>query len=85
MKASRSAGMQNSDTAAELRNIFGTAVRLKRQSLGLSQREMALRHGLSQRLWCAVERGSNNITLRTMARLAAAVDSEVPLLLSRSA
>jgi len=70
--------MRDRSAAAELRMIFGDAVRRRRQELGLSQRAMASLHGFSQRLLCAVETGSDNMTIRTMARFAAAVDGEGP-------
>ena len=68
------------DTGAyltDLKRIFGAAVKRRRMNIGLSQREMAAQHGLSQNLVSAVENGKTNVTLSMMARLATAVDGEV--------
>jgi transcriptional regulator with XRE-family HTH domain len=70
--------------AAELRMIFGDAVRRRRLDLGLTQRAMANLHGFTQRTLCSVETGSRNMTIQTMARFAAAVDGEVPAMLTRT-
>lgn len=69
-------------SAAEMRMIFGNAVRCRRQELGLSQRAMARQNGLAQRLWCSIETGSINMTIHTMCRVAAAVDGDVPQMLT---
>jgi len=70
------------DAARELRKLFGDAVRCRRQNLGMSQRAMARKNGLSQRLLSAVETGTNNCTISTMVKLAAAVESDVPGMLT---
>ena len=61
----------------DLKRIFGAALKRRRMNIGLSQREMAAQHGLSQNLVSAVENGKTNVTLSMMARLATAVDGEV--------
>lgn len=71
------------DAAAELRIIFGEHFRRARQERGLSQRAMAVAHGLSQRVVCAVENGDLNLTLASLVKLAASVDGEVPAMLRR--
>jgi transcriptional regulator with XRE-family HTH domain len=68
---------------AELKLIFGSALRQRRMDLGLSQREMAAQHSLSQHVVSAVENGKNNTTISMMVRLAAAVDGEVPAMLTK--
>jgi len=68
--------------AAELRKTFGNAVRRHRQRLGMSQRALARRQGVSQRLLSAIEMGSSNCTICTMARIAEAVGADVPAMLS---
>jgi transcriptional regulator with XRE-family HTH domain len=75
--------MRDGDVAAGLRSTFGAAVRRRRQGMGMSQRAMAARYGLSQRLLSAVETGADNMTVRTMVRLATAVDGDVPKMLTR--
>jgi DNA-binding XRE family transcriptional regulator len=59
------------------------AIRRRREDLGLSQRAMAKGNGLTHRIVCGAENGSINMTIRTMARLAAAVDGEIPEMLMR--
>ena len=68
--------------ATGLRQAFGDAVRRKRQAMGISQRAMAKQCGLNQRLLSTVESGGNNMTIQTMVRLAAAVDGDVPTMLT---
>jgi transcriptional regulator with XRE-family HTH domain len=68
---------------SELKQTFGATLRRRRIKCGLSQREMAIRHGFSQNGLSAVENGKSNISLSMMVRLAAAVDCEVPELLTK--
>lgn len=68
--------------AADLRKTFGNAVRHRRKSLGISQRVMASEYGLSQRLLSSIETGSNNCTIRTMARIAEALEADLSAMLT---
>jgi len=52
---------------------FGAAVRRRRQVLGISQEELALRAGLHRTYVGDVERGTRNVSLRNIRRLAAAL------------
>lgn len=52
---------------------FGRAVRDRRQTLGLSQEELAWRGGLNRSYITDIERGARNPSLTTIARLAEAL------------
>lgn len=56
---------------------FGSAVRQRRNELGISQEELALRSGLTRSYITDVERGVRNIALRNIARLAEALDTNL--------
>lgn len=58
---------------ADLNVICAHRVREFRERLGLSQDELAHRAGLHRTYIGAIERNERNITLRTLARLAAAL------------
>ncbi len=57
----------------KLSTLFGQAVRLRRHVLGLSQEELAFRAGLNRTYITDVERGSRNLSLSTLERLAEAL------------
>lgn len=61
---------------------FGTSVRVWRNRLGISQEELAARAGLHRTYICDVERGARNVTLRSIEKLAQALEISVPSLLS---
>ena len=54
---------------------FGLAVRARRGELGLTQEQLAERSGLHFTYVSSVERGERNVTLRTIIRLARALES----------
>ena len=60
---------------------FGAAVRESRNSLGISQEELAWRAGLHRTYIADIERGVRNITLRSMASVAKALDVPMASLL----
>jgi transcriptional regulator with XRE-family HTH domain len=72
---------QMPDETLGLRQTFGASVRRRREALRLSQRAISRQHKVTQRIWSAIEAGSINMTLRTMARVANAVGADVPTLL----
>ena len=63
---------------------FGAAVRECRNSLGISQEELAWRAGLHRTYIADIERGVRNITLRSMASVAKALDVPMASLLLRT-
>jgi transcriptional regulator with XRE-family HTH domain len=73
--------MGGDDQVLGLRQTFGTSIRRRREALGLSQRAISRKNQVNQRVWSAIEAGSNNMTLRTMVRIAHAVGADVPTLL----
>ena len=62
---------------------FGARVRARRTKLGLTQEQLAERSGLHFTYVSSVERGERNVTLRTIVRLADALDTTAAELLSR--
>ena len=52
--------------------LFGQAVRVRRHVLGFSQEELAWRAGLNRTYVTDVERGSRNLSLSTLEKLAEA-------------
>jgi transcriptional regulator with XRE-family HTH domain len=63
---------------------FGAAVRSLRHSLGLSQETLAERADLHRTYIADVERGARNVTLKTMERLARALEVPTATLLMQA-
>lgn len=61
----------------EVLRAFGSAIRQRRNELGISQEELALRSGLTRSYITDVERGIRNIALRNIARLSEALDMDL--------
>ena len=61
--------------------LLGLAVRTQRRKLGLSQEELAWRAGLNRTYVTDVERGARNLSLSTIDRLAAALETPLSALL----
>jgi two-component system response regulator len=66
----------------DVRKPFGTSVRSWRSRLGISQEELAGRAGLHRTYICDIERGSRNVTLQSIEKLAQALEISVSTLLS---
>jgi transcriptional regulator with XRE-family HTH domain len=60
---------------------FCKAVQERREELGLSQEELAARAGLHRTYISDIERGSRNLSLKSLSRLAAALDTPVSALI----
>jgi len=60
-----------------LTDSLGRAIRNRRRTLGLSQEELAWRGGLNRSYVTDIERGARNPSLKTIARLAEAL--QMPL------
>ena len=67
----------------EVLSIFGENLREARIQRGLTQAELGVAAGVSQRRMSGIESGNQNITARTMASLAKAVGVELCELLRR--
>lgn len=63
---------------------FGAVVRARRRRLGISQEELAWRAGLHRSYIADIERGGRNITLRSIAGLAQALQVPMASLLSEA-
>lgn len=61
---------------------FGSRVKARRRSMGISQEELAERAGLHRTYVCEVESGRRNISLESIDRLARALETPVSRLLS---
>jgi CheY-like chemotaxis protein/DNA-binding Xre family transcriptional regulator len=66
----------------DVKKPFGTSVRTWRGRLGISQEELAGRAGLHRTYICDVERGARNVTLRSIEKLAEALEISVSTLLT---
>lgn len=70
-------------TLADLKSMFGSAVRSKRTELGISQEELADRAGLHRTYVSDVERGARNLSLESIDKLARALDLSIWRLFER--
>jgi len=71
--------------AAQLFDVkkgFGVSVRAWRSKRGISQEELADRADLHRTYVCDVERGTRNVTLQSIEKLAYALEISIPTLLS---
>lgn len=70
------------DKPDELLRAFGEAVRKRRKELGISQEELAFRAGLNRSYIADIERGTRNVALTNIAKLAKALGLEIHELFS---
>ena len=66
---------------ASARKVFGRNLRLRRETLGLSQEALAQTANLHRTYIGSVERGERNVSIDNMERLAAAVETTIAELL----
>lgn len=64
----------DSITQKDILRAFAVSVRSRRQELGLSREELAHRSGLHRTYISDIERGSRNVALTNIARLAEALN-----------
>jgi transcriptional regulator with XRE-family HTH domain len=69
----------------DIRAVFGSAVRCFRKELGLSQEKLAERCGLHRTYLADVERGTRNVGLENVARIAEALQIPIPRLFEECA
>ena len=67
----------------DVRKQFGARVRALREARGWSQEELAEQAGLHRTYVSAVERGVRNPTVTVMARIAAALEVSLAVLVER--
>jgi CheY-like chemotaxis protein len=70
--------------APDVKSNFGKAVRQQRSELGLSQEELAERAGLHRTYISDVERGTRNVSLECIRKLATALQLSVATLFARA-
>lgn len=69
---------------ADLKRLFGTAIKSKRSELGISQEELADRSGLHRTYISDVERGARNLSLESIDKLARALELSIAGLFERA-
>jgi two-component system response regulator len=69
----------------EVKRPFGASVRAWRHRLGISQEELAARAGLHRTYVCDVERGTRNVSLESIEKLARALEISITTLFSYGA
>jgi transcriptional regulator with XRE-family HTH domain len=67
----------------DIREKFGFAVKERREELELTQEDLAGRAGIHRTYLSDIERGSRNVSLINVERLAAALDLSLPELFQR--
>lgn len=70
-------------TKADIRERFGFAVKTRREDLGLTQEDLADKAGIHRTYLSDVERGSRNLSLLNIERMAAALDLSLSELFQR--
>lgn len=68
----------------DIRERFGTAVKFRREELGLTQEELAERAGIHRTYLSDIERGGRNPSLVNIERLSLALDLELSSLFLRA-
>ena len=69
---------------SDLQRRLGLAVCINRQHLGITQEELAWRANLNRSYIADIERGARNVTLRTLATLAAGLELTVETLIAKT-
>lgn len=69
------------EPSAELQRLFGRNFKLRRLAASMTQAEVAKLTGMHPQGVAVIERGTGNVTLKTMHRLAVAVGCRVEVLL----
>lgn len=82
--AKRQPGSENLVGVASLQAKLGATVRMWRNRLGITQEELAWRSDMHRTYIADIERGGRNITLRSIAQLAAALQISVQSLLANA-
>ncbi|NJR80269.1 helix-turn-helix domain-containing protein [Sphingomonas corticis] len=67
---------------SELQIEVGRRIRARREAAGVSQEEFARRTGLGRSFFGRIERGAQNVSLETLARIAVALPVDLGELLA---
>jgi len=70
------------EPVGDIRLLLGQAIRRRRQELSISQEELAARAGLHRTYLADVERGSRNVALLNIEKIARALEVSLPKLFS---
>jgi transcriptional regulator with XRE-family HTH domain len=65
--------MKKRRAKGDIRERFGFAVKMRREELGLTQEDLADRAGIHRTYLSDIERGSRNVSLINIERVAAAL------------
>ena len=68
---------------ADIRERFGDAVRARREALGLTQEDLADKAGIHRTYLSDIERGTRNVSLVNIERVAAALAVSMSALFGR--
>jgi transcriptional regulator with XRE-family HTH domain len=68
---------------ADIRERFGFAVKIRREELGLTQEELAERSRIHRTYLSDIERGTRNVSLINIERVAAALSQTISELFRR--
>ena len=68
--------------SGDILRAFGSAIRLQREKLGISQEELAHHAGLHRTYISDIERGTRNVSLLNLVRLADALSLPISRLFS---
>ena len=68
---------------SDIRERFGYAVKIRRESLGLTQEDLAEKAGIHRTYLSDVERGARNLSLVNIERLASALSMSMSELFER--
>jgi transcriptional regulator with XRE-family HTH domain len=75
--------MQKRRGIADIRERFGLAVKIRREELSLTQEDLAGRAGMHRTYLSDIERGSRNVALINIERLAAGLSMPMSELFRR--
>ena len=75
--------MKKRGAKPDIRERFGFAVKLRREELELTQEDLADKAGIHRTYLSDIERGSRNVSLINIERLAAALDLPLSELFQR--
>lgn len=83
IRAATVAAMKKRRVKPDIRERFGFAVKLRREELSLTQEDLADKAGIHRTYLSDIERGSRNVSLINIERLAAALSLQMAELFQR--
>lgn len=67
----------------EILKVFGLNVKIERLQLGLTQSQLAEKLDMHEKHICKIETGHQNVTIKTLSKIAAALETDESVLLER--